>query len=156
MIYGRRSYWFKTLFFIELPISFKFIIQGCLEFSQDSPKDIVDLIFVEVLGNFPIPHLLDLVCSIPKWNARVDNYVTSIFGFVDNYLTRDGCILFLYNDNFWVLKNIKSYLEDYNFKIHSKFTIVNNMHRTNPEFPTKKKNIIWIPPRFLASAWAQY
>ncbi len=74
--------------------------------------------------------MLDLVSTIPKWNVRVDNYVISIFGFVDKYLAWDSCVLFFYDDD-RVLKEIKSYLENYNFKIHSKFVIVNNMPCTN-------------------------
>jgi hypothetical protein len=108
---------------------------------QDSPKDITDLVIAQVLGNLPIPHVLDLVLPIPKWNARVDNYVVSIFGFVDKCIARDGCILFFYDDD-WVLKEIKSYLENYNFKIHLKFAIVNNMHHTNLEFLNKKVNFL--------------
>jgi hypothetical protein len=50
--------------------------------------------------------------------------------------------LFFYDD-FWILKDIKSYPENYNFKIHLKFIVVNNMHRTNPKFPNKKVNIFW-------------
>ncbi len=88
---------------IELPISLKFINQCQLEFSQDSPKDKVDLILVDVLGNLHVPHLLDLVSNIPKWNARVENYVASIFGFANLYLTRNGCVFFFYNDDFQVL-----------------------------------------------------
>ncbi len=93
----------------------------------------MDLIIVEVPRNFPIPHVLDNVLIIPKWNAKVDNYVTSIFGFANKYLVRDGCVFFFYNDNFGVLKDIKSYMENYNFKIHYKFVVINNMHCTNIE-----------------------
>jgi hypothetical protein len=82
--------------------------------------------------------VLDPVSIIPKWNARMDNYVISIFSFANKYLTRDGYVFFYYDDHFRVLKDIKSYLEDYNFEIHSKFVVVNNMHNTNPEFPNKK------------------
>lgn len=89
-----------------------------------------------------VPHLLDPISNIPKWNARVNNYVTSIFKFADKYLVRDGCVFSFYNDDFWVVKDIKSYLENYNFKIHSKFVFVNSMHRTNLEFPMKKVNIL--------------
>ncbi len=71
----------------------------------------------------------------------MDNYVVFVFGFVDKYLTRDGFVLLFYDDDFHVLRDIKSYLEDYNFKIHLKFPIVNSMHRTNPKFPTKKVNL---------------
>jgi hypothetical protein len=72
--------------------------------------DTADVIIVENLGNLHVPHVLDHVSSIPKWNAKVDNYVVSIFNFVDKYLARDGSVLiFFYDDDFWVLKNIKSY-----------------------------------------------
>jgi hypothetical protein len=66
---------------------------------HDSLKDRVDFIIVKVLGNLPIPHVLDLVSTIPKWNARVDIYVVSIFGFVDKYFARDGSVLFFDNDD---------------------------------------------------------
>jgi hypothetical protein len=85
--------------------------------------------------------VLDPISNIPKWNARVDNYVVSIFGLVDMYLARDGFILLFYDDNFHVLRDIKSYLEDYNIKIHSKFAIVNGMHHTNLEFLPKNINL---------------
>lgn len=71
----------------------------------------------------------------------MDNYVVSIFGFVNMYLARDGFVLLFYDDDFHVLRDIKSYLEDYNFKIHSKFAIVNSMHCTNLEFLAKKVNL---------------
>jgi hypothetical protein len=72
---------------------------------------------VEVPKNFHVPHLLDVVSSIPKWNAKVDNYVASIFGFADKYLGKDGCVFFFYDDDFYVLRDIKSYLENYHFKV---------------------------------------
>ncbi len=65
-----------------------------LEFSQDSPKDKMDFILIELLGNLLISHLSDLVSNIPKWNARVENYVASIFIFANLYFTKDGCVLF--------------------------------------------------------------
>ncbi len=64
-----------------------------IELWHDFPKDRMDVIIVENPGNFLVPHVLDLVLSIPTWNAKVDNYVVSIFDFVDKYLTRDGSIL---------------------------------------------------------------
>ncbi len=71
----------------------------------------------------------------------MDNYVVSIFGFVNMYFARDGFVLLFYHDDFHVLRNIKSYLEDYSFKIHSKFVIINGMHYRNLEFLTKKVNL---------------
>jgi hypothetical protein len=60
----------------------------------------MNLIFIEVLGNLHLPHLLDPLYIIPKWNARIDNYVVSIFGIANLYLAKDGCILFFYDDDF--------------------------------------------------------
>jgi len=108
---------------------------------QDSPKDKVNLIIAKVPRNLHVVHVLNPVSSIPKWNARVDNYIASIFGFANKYIAKDESIFFFYNDNFWVLRDIKSYLENYNFKIHSKFVVVNNMHCTNSKFPNKKVNL---------------
>jgi hypothetical protein len=46
-------------------------------------------------------------------------------------ILRGMVVLFSYNDNFMVLKDIKLYLENYNFKIHSKFVVINKMHQPN-------------------------
>jgi hypothetical protein len=67
-----------------------------IELWQDSPKDTTDVIIVENLGNLNVPHVLDHVSSIPKWNAKVDNYVVSIFNFVDKYLARDESVLIFF------------------------------------------------------------
>jgi hypothetical protein len=76
----------------------------------------MDLIITEVPRNLHVSHVLDAILNIPKWNARVENYVVSIFGFAYKYLARNGFILLFYDDNFHIL--IKSYMENYNFKIH--------------------------------------
>jgi hypothetical protein len=112
-----------------------------IELWQDSPKDRANFIIVEIPINLFVLHVLDPISNIPKWNARVDNYVVSIFGFVNKYLARDGFVLLFYDDDFHVLRDIKSYLEDYNFKIHLKFDVVNGMHHTNLESLTKKVNL---------------
>ncbi len=49
---------------------------------------------------FHVPHVLDPVSSISNWNAKVDNYVVSIFDFVDKYLAMDGSVLLFYDDDF--------------------------------------------------------
>jgi hypothetical protein len=60
----------------------------------------MDLIIAEVPRNLPVPHVLDLVSSIPNWNVRVDNYVVSIFGFADKYLVRMDSSFFFYDNDF--------------------------------------------------------
>ncbi len=101
----------------------------------------MNLISVEVPRNLHVLHVLDPISNIPMWNVRMDNYIVSIFGFVDKYLARDGFVLLFYDVDFHVMRDIKSYLEDYNFKTHSKFAIVNGMHYTNPKFLAKKVNL---------------
>jgi hypothetical protein len=44
--------------------------------------------------------MLDPISNIPKWNARMDNYVVSIFNFVDRYFARDGFVFLFYDDDF--------------------------------------------------------
>jgi hypothetical protein len=39
----------------------------------------------------------------------------SIFDFTKKFLTLDGAMFLFYMDDPWVLKDIKSYLESYNF-----------------------------------------
>lgn len=102
----------------------------------------MDLIIVEVPRNLLVSHMFDLVSTIPKQSAKVDNYVVSIFGFTNKYLARDGSTLFFYDDDFRVLKDIKLYLENYKFKIHSKFVVVNSMHRTHLEFSNKNDALL--------------
>lgn len=62
----------------------------------------MDLIIVEVPQNLHVMHVLDPISSIPKWNVNVDNYIVSIFIFVDKYIAKDGSIFFFYDDNFQV------------------------------------------------------
>ncbi len=62
----------------------------------------------------------------------------SIFGFAEKFLVSHGSILLFHDDNFWVLREIKSYLEMYMFKIQSKFYVVNSLKHTNLEFKEKK------------------
>jgi hypothetical protein len=68
----------------------------------------------------------------------MNNYVVSIFGFANKYLDPNGCMLFFHDNDFWVLKDVKAYLEDYQFKIQSKWVIVNGFHWTSLESKSRK------------------
>jgi hypothetical protein len=110
---------------------------------QDPPKDRADLI--EVLGNLPISHLLDPLYSIPKWNARVENYVVSIFWFADLYLARDGCLVFLQ----WQLHGSKRHqVVSRKLQLQNSFKVCSDQQNASTKFPVKKVNSICIPPRF--------
>ncbi len=78
--------------------------------------------------------------------SGMQELTTILFPFLDlwtNILQGMHSSFFFYDEEFWVLRDIKSYLENYNFKIHSKFVVLKSMHRTNLEFPNKKVNLLW-------------
>ncbi len=87
---------------------------------QESRKDKTDLIIGEVLRNLAILYMLDPTSIIPPWNAKVDNYVVLIFELAKKYMARNGFIFLFHDDDFNVLRDIKSYLDNYGFIIHSK------------------------------------
>jgi hypothetical protein len=64
--------------------------------------------------------MLDPTSIIPPWNAKVDNYVVLIFELAKKYMARNGFIFLFHDDDFNVLRDIKSYLDNYGFIIHSK------------------------------------
>jgi hypothetical protein len=108
--------------------------------SQDfvSLKAQVDFIIEEVPSNFWVLHLSNPPYVIPPRKTKVHNYVVSIFGFANRYMASkyDNVILFQQ----WTLgfEKIKSYLDDFNHKIHSKWAIANRLHCTSPKFRFKK------------------
>jgi hypothetical protein len=98
-------------------------------------------IIAKVPRNSAISHVLDHVSNIPM-ECKSGQLCCIHFWFCGQVSYKGGFVLLFYDDDFWVLRDIKSYLRDYNFKFHSKFVVVNNMHRTNPEFPNKKVNLL--------------
>lgn len=62
----------------------------------------------------------------------------SIFGFAYKLLMNHGSILLFHDDDFQMLREIKSYLEIYRFKIQSKFFVVNSLKHMNIKFKEKK------------------
>jgi hypothetical protein len=94
----------------------------------------VDFIIGEVPNNFWLLHVSNPPYVILPRSTKVHNYVVSIFGFVNKWI-----LYVIFHDNeHHVLKNIKSYLDDFNDKIHSKWAITNCLCCTSPKFRFKK------------------
>jgi hypothetical protein len=77
----------------------------------------MSLFFAYVLRDLPIPFILASLAKTPIWNMLVEDYMVSIFDFANKFLLNDGAILFFHPNDLHVLKEIKSYLESYNFHI---------------------------------------
>ncbi len=80
---------------------------------QINPDNKVNLILVDVLRKLLIPLAFSSI-DIPLWNKWDEDYVVSIFNFVNKFLTCNGVVLLFRFDDPFILKEIQSYLENYN------------------------------------------
>jgi hypothetical protein len=53
--------------------------------------------------------------DILTWNRKVDECIVGIFDFAHIFLAFDGAVLLFHPDDLRVLKEAKSYLENYGF-----------------------------------------
>jgi hypothetical protein len=77
---------------------------------QANPNDKVHLVLADVLMNLHVPLVSTFPLEIHVWNMRVDNYIISIFDFVEKFLAIDGMVLFLNLYDLCVIKEIEFYL----------------------------------------------
>jgi hypothetical protein len=77
-------------------------------------------------SNFPIPHIFEPLSSIPQWNMRVDNFIESIVVFAIDFYMIGGANIIMYTYDPCVLKEIRSFLESYQLKVHMKWIVVNS------------------------------
>jgi hypothetical protein len=54
---------------------------------------------------------------ILHWNKLDDDFLLSMFGFVNKYMEPNGCMVLFHKDSPLVAKNIRSLLENNNLKI---------------------------------------
>ncbi len=76
---------FFSLYNIVL-INFLGCINFFLFFVHMNPNGKVQLIFIDVLGNFPIPLMSKDPNDIPAWNKKVDEYIIGVFLFCLDFL----------------------------------------------------------------------
>jgi hypothetical protein len=80
----------------------------------------LDLVVAEVPSNIPVPLVFEALSSVPQWNKKMVNYVYFISGFANKYLHAFGVIVFFHDDDLLVFKEIKSFLENNGYEIHSR------------------------------------
>jgi len=73
--------------------------------------------------------------DILAWNKKVDEYIVGVFDFAHIFLAFDGVVLLFHLDDLKVLKEVKSYLESYDFKIRMKWVMVNSLPLMGSEDP---------------------
>jgi hypothetical protein len=73
--------------------------------------------------------------DILAWNKKVDEYIVGVFDFAHIFLAFDGVVLLFHLDDLKVLKEVKSYLESYDFKIQMKWVMVNSLPLMGSEDP---------------------
>jgi hypothetical protein len=76
--------------------------------------------------------------DILVWNKKVNEYIVEVFDFSHIFLAFDGVILLFLQDDLRVLKEVKSYLENYGFQIWMKWAMVNSLPLRNNEDPSLK------------------
>jgi hypothetical protein len=80
---------------------------------QINPENKVNLVLVDVFGKLLILLAFSSI-DIRLWNKWDEDYIVSIFNFVNKFLTLNGVVLLYHFDDPFMLKEIQSYLENYN------------------------------------------
>lgn len=96
------------------------------------------LLIMEVFSNFPVPLISKPLSSITLWNKKVENYIYSIFGFTNKYLYSFGVVVFLHDDDPLILKEIKLFLKNNGYEIHSWWVVINTLLRMSLDIKGRK------------------
>jgi hypothetical protein len=88
----------------------------CFDFVQVNLEDKFHLVLDDVPRNLFIPLVSTIHSKIHFCNRKVDDYIASIFYFVEKFLAIDGAIFFFHLDDLWILNEVRSYLESYRFQ----------------------------------------
>jgi hypothetical protein len=93
----------------------------------------VDLVLANISSNLSILHVFELLSLIPPWNKCMDNFIESLVVFVEMFLSNKGAIIMMHVDDLCVLKEIWSFLESYQLKVHMKWIVVDSSPHMNSE-----------------------
>jgi hypothetical protein len=69
---------------------------------------------------------------------RVDNFIESVVVFVNRFLSDKGAIIIMYVDDPHMLKEVCSFLESYQLKVHMKWIVVNSSPQTSSTDPSSQ------------------
>jgi hypothetical protein len=75
---------------------------------------------------------------IPLWNELFDNYIENVFIFANKFINKNDVIWIFHANDFWILKDIWFYFEEYFFNIYMKWVTVNTLHLYNNEININK------------------
>ncbi len=75
---------------------------------------------------------------VPHWNKFDDDFMFSMFWFVNKYLEPNGCMVLFHEDSPRITKNIMSFLKNNNFKILWHWSIIHNLQHSNIKFTSMK------------------
>jgi hypothetical protein len=92
-----------------------------------NPSGKVQLINVDVLENLLVPFISKNPSNILACIQKVDEYIATVFDFTKKFLAFNGDVLLFHLDDLKVLKEVKSYLENYGFQIWMKWVVVNSL-----------------------------
>jgi hypothetical protein len=103
-----------------------------------NPSGKVHLVFANVPRNLLVRLVSKNTDDILMWNKKVNEYIVGVFDFAQIFLAFDGVVLLFHLDDLRVLKEVKSYLENYGFQIWMKWAMVNSLAFTNNKDPSLK------------------
>jgi hypothetical protein len=83
---------------------------------QDLPLD-DEYNFSKSPSNPHVSHVSNTPSIIPHWNMNDDNYVYSMFVFLNKFLDPNSCMVLFHKYKPSVVRKIKLFLENNNFKI---------------------------------------
>jgi hypothetical protein len=63
----------------------------------------------------------DPISMIPIWNWSLEDYVETIFFFVECFFSKKGKVILFYPNDLWVQKEIASFVDAYEFTIKLKW-----------------------------------
>jgi hypothetical protein len=101
-----------------------------------------NLVVAKVPSNLLVPLIFEASSSVPQWNKKVVNYVYSISGFANKYLHAFRVMVFFHDDDL-VFKEIKLFLENNGYGIHSRWAIINTL--LHMSFDIKGKMVRFFP-----------
>jgi hypothetical protein len=78
------------------------------------------MVVAEVPSNLLVPLVFEASSLVPRWNKKVVNYVYSISGFSNKYLYVFGVIVFFHDDDVFVFKEMKLFVKNNGYEIHSR------------------------------------
>jgi hypothetical protein len=96
------------------------------------------LLLANILRGVPFPFVFNLASMIPIWNHSLEDYMETIFFFVERFFFKRGRIILFYPNDLRVQKEIASFVDVYKFTIKLKWIVINALPIISTENKTCK------------------